>query len=125
MAPLTVLYADDDAVGRRLVRHVLEGAGYAVLDAVDGLEAVQLAQREQPDLVILDWEMPGLDGLGVTRALKALPTTNTLPVLLLTGHTDSVASYEASNAGCDGYLSKPVQPQALLEWVAEFLGPAA
>lgn len=80
----TILIADDDAALRELLRAALEAAGYRVVEAADGVEALQLAAHERPDLLILDISMPRLDGWAVLRQLEAQPATAGLPVIVLT-----------------------------------------
>ena len=111
-APLRVLVADDDAQMRRLVRAVLEREGMLVTEAADGLDAVDLVAQKPFDLIILDMDMPRLDGLGVLEELGASVSTAQIPVIVLTARSDETES-RALDLGAQDYLTKPVRPTAL------------
>ena len=101
----------------------LEYLGYRVLQAVNGAEGVERARAERPDLVLMDVELPVLDGWTATRQLKADPATRHIPVIALTAHAMAPDRQKAVEAGCDGYLSKPIAPQAVADEVRRFIGP--
>jgi type IV pilus assembly protein PilB len=107
-----VLVADDDAQMRRLVRSVLERDGHEVSEAPDGLDALEQIAQQRPDLVVLDMDMPRLDGLGVLEELGASVQTAQLPVIMLTARTDETEC-RALELGAHDYLTKPVRPTAL------------
>jgi type II secretory ATPase GspE/PulE/Tfp pilus assembly ATPase PilB-like protein/CheY-like chemotaxis protein len=107
-----VLIADDDQQMRRLIRAVLEREGFQVDEASDGLDALDLMGRQHFDLLILDMDMPRLDGLGVLEELRASVATATLPVIVLTARTDDTES-KALDLGAQDYMTKPVRPTAL------------
>jgi CheY-like chemotaxis protein len=111
-APLRVLVADDDPQMRRLVRAVLEREGMLVTEAADGLDAVDLVAQKPFDLIILDMDMPRLDGLGVLEELGASVSTAQIPVIVLTARSDETES-RALDLGAQDYLTKPVRPTAL------------
>ncbi len=119
-APL-VLIADDDPDIRELVGFRLERAGYNVIRAADGEEALRLAEEKPPDVCVLDVMMPKLDGLGVTRALRRLSATESVPVLLLTARAADDDIARGKEAGADGYLRKPFSPQELAARVEQVL----
>jgi CheY-like chemotaxis protein/phosphoribosyl 1,2-cyclic phosphodiesterase len=102
-----VLIVDDDPVMRRLTRGALENDGYILTEAANGREALELVRREAPDLVILDFVMPELDGLDVLRVLRADPTTVSLPVLMLTSQADEDSTRAGFEVGATDYLTKP------------------
>ncbi len=110
-----ILLAEDQAMNRKLFREFLEVKGYKVVEARDGAEALALARAERPDLVLMDVQMPGMDGLEATRRIKADPATRHVPVLALTAMDGD--EEQVFRAGCDGYLPKPVRIQTLLERV--------
>jgi two-component system, cell cycle response regulator len=110
-----VLVAEDSATVRAIVRVELEEAGYAVVEAADGEQAVAVARESSPDVVLLDVEMPVLDGYGAIAALKGDPATRDVPVVFLTGDADVV---RALDAGAHDYLRKPPQPGELRARVA-------
>jgi len=106
-----ILVADADEQMRRLLKMVLEREGYAVSEARDGLDALDQIERHPPDLVLLDVDMPRLDGFGVLEELRARVNTASLPVVMLTGRIESES--EALDLGAQDFLAKPVQPTSL------------
>jgi CheY-like chemotaxis protein len=120
-----VLIAEDDATTRQSLRYLLEGAGYHCAEAGTGREAVELAQQHPPQCVLLDLRMPELDGFSVARRLRSDPRTQDISIHCLTGCTDEAAREQAAKAGCDLFLTKPVDAAALLQVVHHDLrGPA-
>jgi DNA-binding response OmpR family regulator len=119
---LTVLVADDDEDIRALVVFRLERAGYAVVAARDGEEALQLALERSPDLAILDVMMPKLTGIEVTERLRANDATSRLPVILLTARVQEADVARGFEAGADDYIKKPFSPQELSSRVQAILG---
>lgn len=116
-----VLVADDEPGIRCLVQAVLELDSYEVLLAVDGREAVQMALDKQPDLILLDVMMPGIDGYSVCRQLKSLSQFRNVPVIMLSAINADSDNNKWLEAGANGYVSKPFSPQQLSETVKEFL----
>jgi DNA-binding response OmpR family regulator len=116
-----VLVADDDADILDLVSYVLQGEGYEIVAAHDGRQALELARERQPQLAVLDVSMPNLDGLEVTRALRADADLATLPVILLTARVAPADQERGFEAGATDYLPKPFKPQELRERVAAAL----
>ncbi len=112
---IDVLIAEDEAPVRAGIRSLLEQEGYQCAEAGDGRETVELARRHLPRCVLLDLRMPGLDGFAVARRLRADPRTRGAAIHCLTGLTDEVARRAARAAGCEAFLTKPVDPAALLE----------
>jgi type IV pilus assembly protein PilB len=115
-----VLIADDDPQMRRLIRSVLAREGFEVEEAADGLDALERVEQGGIDLVVLDFEMPRLDGLGVLEELRAQVRTAALPVIMLTGHTGDTEE-KALDLGAQDYLTKPVQPRSLVARVKAVL----
>jgi DNA-binding response OmpR family regulator len=107
---LRVLFADDDAFMRLLHEEVLRSCGHEPVVASDGAEAWAIFERETPPLVILDWQMPGLDGLEVCRRIRAHPEGDTTFVLVVTARDGAEDLTTVLDAGADDYLSKPVTP---------------
>lgn len=119
-----VLIADDDDFIRRLVTTTLEDvAGVRLLEARDGREAVELAVRTRPALILLDVAMPGLDGIEACRRLRAEPATSETPIVMLTAHIGDDDEARAVAAGADRYLTKPFSPLDLLRLVDELPSP--
>ena len=118
--PIRILVADDDPQMRRLIKSVLQREGFDVVEAVDGLDALEAVERSRVDLVILDLEMPRLDGLGVLEELRAQMRTASLPVIVLTAHHGE-SEEKALDLGAQDYLTKPVQTRSLVARVRAVL----
>ena len=116
-----ILLVDNEERLRRLVRITL-GDDFDILEASDGLEAVQLAGNEMPDLIFLDIGMPGMDGFAACDAIKKNPLTGHIPVVMLTGHEEREFKERGRVVGADEYFVKPFSPRALLDKVYEVLG---
>ena len=123
--PVQILVVDDEAPIRELLSDILVQRGYRILVAQDGVEAISTAQREQPALVILDFLMPGMDGVDVCRILKQGPTTSQVKVIMLSVKIDWTTRERALAVGADGYLSKPFSNADLLEMIEGVLTLAA
>jgi signal transduction histidine kinase len=119
--PPKILYVEDNPVNRLLVRRILTNAGYVVLEAEDGLSGIQLAERERPDLILMDIMLPGMDGYQATTRLKSLPELTQTPIVALTAKMLESDRDRALIAGCDGYITKPIDVDRLPGQVAEFL----
>lgn len=121
----TILICEDDDLSGKLFVDLLGAAGYCPLLAVDGREALDLANRHRPDLITLDFRLRGMDGEQVVRRLKADPATRHIPVLAVTARAMAGDREHILAAGCDGYIAKPVSIKSYLQAIAGFLGPAA
>ena len=120
-----VLIADDQANMRQLVRLTLETGRFEIFEAPDGESALAVARREHPDLVFLDWTMPGLPGVDVCRALRDDPAHDGMRIVMLTARTQNEDREAAHAVGVDDYITKPFSPIELLEKVRDVLGPEA
>lgn len=109
----TVLVVDDDALVRRMLVRALEKDGHRVLQAADGVEGLQTLQREEPDVMLLDVMMPGLDGLGVLAEMKEYPLVSATPVIMISGVEDQDAVIRCIELGADDFLPKPPDPLIL------------
>jgi DNA-binding response OmpR family regulator len=118
----TILIAEDEPDIRDLVSFRLERAGYDVILAEDGQEALEMAIEHRPDLAILDVMMPRMDGLELTRRIRAEETIKAMPIILLTASVQDQAVTEGFRAGADDYMRKPFSPQELLSRVEAVLG---
>ena len=122
-----ILIAEDRPSSRELIRTVLEGCGYSVSEASDGRQAVEVAQRENPDLLIVDLQMPALDGLGVLAELRRDPRFGHVPIVALTASAMQGDRERALQAGFTEYITKPVNLRFLREEITRLLensGPA-
>lgn len=117
-----ILAADDDEDILALVKFRLERSGYTVLEARDGEEALKLALERKPDLAVLDVMMPKLDGLELTRRLRAAEATSRMPIILLTARAQDTDVQQGFEAGADDYMRKPFSPQELRSRVQAILG---
>ena len=122
MAHQTVLVVEDNPLNRELVVDLLEGAGYTVLQAEGGVGLLERVKAAQPGLILLDLQLPGLDGVTLARQLKADRATREIPVLAMTAYARLEDQERAMEAGCDGYLRKPLDTQGFLQAVARHLG---
>jgi signal transduction histidine kinase len=118
---MTVLVVEDNPVNRKLARNVLRSRGYRVLEADSGEEGIQLARAEHPQLILMDLQLPGLDGLEATKRLKAHPETSAIPVVALSSETTQSAEAHAREAGCAGYIAKPIRLSRFPQQVGAYL----
>lgn len=123
MADGRVLVVDDEEGIRVLCRVNLELGGFEVLEAADGVEAMEKARSEHPDLVFLDLMMPRMDGWQVLEQLKSEPTTANIPVVVLTARTSEEDQMRGWGEGILEYLAKPFNPQRLVEWAEQAMQP--
>jgi two-component system phosphate regulon response regulator PhoB len=120
-----ILIAEDDGAVRSLIRMTLDSGKTAIFEVEDGTAALEVARSELPELVFLDWSMPGSSGIEVCRALRSDPETAQIKVVMLTARSDSRDRLEGLEAGADDYITKPFSPLQLLDKVTEVLGPDA
>jgi two-component system, cell cycle response regulator DivK len=116
-----ILVVEDHEDNRRILRLLLTSAGYEPIEAVTGTEGVALAETERPDLILMDVQLPELDGYEATRRIKANPALRHIPIIVVTSYALSGDDVKAFQAGCDAYLTKPFAPRQLLEKVREYL----
>ncbi len=116
-----ILMVEDNAANRKLVGGILQRAGYEVREAVTADEGIALALIEVFDLVLMDIQLPGTDGLTATRLLRANPKTRTLPVLAVTAHAMRGDEKRILEAGCEGYVAKPIAYKKLLAEISRLL----
>lgn len=118
----TILLADDEAYLRLLVHTTLDDPAYQILEATDGHQALAMARVEHPDLLVLDWMMPGLSGIAVAQTLRQDPATATMPIIMLTAKGQDIDRAQGQAVGVQAYLVKPFSPLELLEKVQAILG---
>ena len=116
-----ILVVEDQADNRRILRDLLSSVGYEILEAVTGDEAVTVAATQRPDLILMDIQLPGLDGHEATRRIKANPALRHIPIIVVTSYALSGDEAKAREAGCDGYVAKPFSPRELLAKIRQHL----
>jgi len=121
MAKQKILLVEDNPVNRRLAEFLLRSNGYQVVEASTSEEAFQLVKTEQPDLILMDIQLRGMDGLEVTKLLKENPETRDIPVLAVTSYAMKGDREKALAVGCAGYITKPIDKTILLKEVANTL----
>jgi two-component system cell cycle response regulator DivK len=121
MAGEKILIVDDNELNVRLFSVILQTRGYELRSAVDALEAIALLPHFRPELILMDIQLPGMDGLELTRRIKADPLTRDIVVVAVTAYAMKGDEQRARAAGCDGYVTKPIDTRALPIVIAEHL----
>ena len=116
-----ILVVDDTRSMRKMVAAVLEGAGYEVSEAGDGVEALELARTQAFDLVVTDHNMPRMDGVTLVRELRRLPDYDAVALIVLSTEVDPALKLKGREAGATGWMAKPFDPQRMLDIVARFI----
>jgi PAS domain S-box-containing protein len=116
-----ILYIEDNIPNRALVRRALGSAGYRVVEADDGMSGIEVASRESPDLILMDINLPDMDGYEVATKIKGTPWLSHIPIVALTAYADEGDRERAITAGCDGYIAKPIDVGTFPALVSEFL----
>lgn len=116
---VNVLLVEDTEDNRMMMRRLLELSGYQVSEAVNGLEAVILAERETPNIILMDLSLPIVDGLAATRQIRQLPNLATVPIIAVSAHDTADFHAEALAAGCDAYITKPVDYTELEDLISD------
>lgn len=118
----TILTVDDSPSIRQMLAYVLVSAGYKVLEAADGEEGLAIAKANTIDLVLTDHNMPKMDGVNLTKALRALPAYRKVPIMMLSTESSPVLKQSGREAGATGWMVKPFDPDKLLEMLKKALG---
>ncbi len=118
MAGEKILLVEDNPVNRRLAVFLLRSQGYDVREATSAKDAFEIVERDHPDLIVMDIQLPGMDGLEVTRKLKEQPATAEIPVIAVTSYAMKGDREKARAAGCVGYITKPIDKNILIQEVA-------
>jgi len=119
--PLTVLLVEDTEDNRFMMRRLLEMTGYRVVEAMNGEEAVKVAEAESPQLILMDLSLPVIDGLAATRLIRKLPKCESTPIVAVSAHDTSDFQSEALQAGCNSYLTKPIDFNELEQLIVKLL----
>lgn len=117
----TVLLVEDTEDNRQMMRRLLELSGYKVVEATNGKEAVEAASRLRPQIILMDLSLPFLDGLAATRRIRALPGFDQVPIIAVSAHDSADFHSEALAAGCDAYVTKPIDYSELEDVVGRLL----
>ncbi len=119
--PQTVLLVEDTEDNRFMMRRLLEMTGYRVVEAMNGEEAVKLAKTESPNLILMDLSLPVIDGLAATRLIRKLPEFKSTPIIAVSAHDTTDFQSEAIEAGCNTYVTKPIDFNELEFLIAKLL----
>ena len=124
MSARKILVVEDNDMNMQLVEFLLEEGGYTIVKATSGEEALALARDSEaaPDLILMDIHLPGMDGLSVVRAMKENERTARIPILALTAHAMRGDKDRFLEAGCDGYISKPIDVKTFISSIEQYLG---
>ena len=116
-----ILLIEDHEDNRRIVRDLVTSVGYDLVEATTGEDGVTAVEAHHPDLVLMDIQLPGIDGYEATRRIKAMPAFAKLPIIAVTSYALSGDETKARAAGCDDYVTKPFSPRVLLAKIREYL----
>jgi two-component system cell cycle response regulator DivK len=120
--PKKILVVEDAEDNRQILRDLLGMAGYDIVEAHDGAQGVAMATEHKPDLILMDIQMPVMDGYEATRQIKANPELKAIPIMAVTSYALSGDEQKTRDAGCDAYIAKPYSPRQMLAKVREILG---
>lgn len=120
----TILVVEDDELNRKLVRTLLQVSKYNVLEAMDAEKGIQLAREHHPDLILMDIQLPGMDGLKATQIIKGDPDLKEIPVVALTAFAMQGDEEKALAAGCNGYITKPINTREFHSKIKAFYNPS-
>ena len=117
-----ILYIEDNRDNRSLVRRVLESEGYEVTEAANADDALASLQADSPDLILMDINMPGIDGYTLTAQIKSVPDYTSIPIIAMTANVMRGDRERSLEAGCDGYIQKPIDIDVLAQQIERFIG---
>lgn len=117
-----ILIIEDNQNNMYLMRFMLERSGHQVLEAWTGEEGVEVAQKEMPDLILMDIQLPGIDGLETTRMIRKFECCEQIPIIAVTSYAMAGDKERALSAGCSGYIEKPINPETFMIHITTFLG---
>jgi two-component system, cell cycle response regulator DivK len=116
-----ILVVEDQEDNRQIIRDMLAGTGYEIIEAENGEEALAAVAKQRPDLILMDIQLPVMDGYTATRRIKADPALRSIPIIAVTSYALSGEDKKAREAGCDAYIPKPYSPRELLAKVRQYL----
>jgi CheY-like chemotaxis protein len=117
----TILVVEDNELNMKLVRGLIKMGKYGMLEAIDAESGIEQIREQQPDLVLMDIQLPGMDGLSATKIIKEDPSLKDIPVVALTSYAMQGDEEKALEAGCSGYIAKPIDTRKFLETIAQYL----
>ena len=117
----TILYVEDNVDNRTLVRRILTAEGYTLIEAVNATQALDIMKSTQPDLILMDINMPDMDGYTLTAKIKSVPDLKSIPIVALTANVMRGDRERSLEAGCDGYIQKPIDIDSLSKEIERFL----
>ena len=120
MGDKTILVIEDNELNMKLVRSLLKMSSYVMVEAVDAETGIKLAREKKPDLILMDIQLPGMDGLSATKILKADPSLKDIVIIALTSHAMEGDDTKVREAGCDGYITKPIDTRNFLQRVTDY-----
>jgi CheY-like chemotaxis protein len=118
-----ILVVEDNALNMKLIKSLLELGKLEVLEAADAETAIQLAKKTKPDLILMDIQLPGMDGLNATQIIRNDPDLKDIPVVALTSYAMHGDERRAKSAGCTGYIAKPIDTRSFLNTISEYMIP--
>jgi two-component system cell cycle response regulator DivK len=121
MSKATILYVEDNVDNRTLVRRVLTADGYKVTEASDATDALDSINKQRPDLILMDINMPGVDGYTLTTRIKTMPGLQYVPIIALTANVMRGDREKSLEAGCDGYIQKPIDIDTISQYIERYL----
>jgi two-component system cell cycle response regulator DivK len=121
MSAKTILYVEDNELNRKMLRHLLRGTSYRLIEAPDGETGITMAREQHPDLILMDVQLPKISGIEATRTLRAEPSTAHTPIIAITSFALSGDEQRAKEAGASAYLAKPYSPFALLGMIQKLV----
>ena len=116
-----ILVVEDNETNMYLIRFILENAGYQVVEACDGIAGVKAVQKEKPDLILMDMQLPVMDGYQATKKIRELDEGKNIPIIAITSYAMVGDREKTLNAGCTAYLEKPINPETFLDQISKFL----
>ena len=117
----TILVVEDNELNMKLVRGLIKIGKYRMLEAIDAESGIQLIREQRPDLVLMDIQLPGMDGLSATKIIKEDPSVKDIPIVALTSYAMQGDEEKALEAGCTGYIAKPIDTRKFLKTISQYL----
>jgi CheY-like chemotaxis protein len=117
----TILVVEDNELNMKLVKGLIKIGKYRMLEAIDAESGIELIREQRPDLVLMDIQLPGMDGLSATKIIKEDPSLKDIPIIALTSYAMQGDKEKAIEAGCTGYIAKPIDTRKFLETLAQYL----